>query len=74
VRPAVPEAVHQSLAAGFDVEAERAAGRNWLVEHRADRNVDGAQEELEVRTALYLQRVVVVSFSTFKPHYYYYYY
>ena len=55
VRPLETETVHQHLAVVACLDAQPATRRNWLVEHRADRCIHRAHEELQILTAVHLQ-------------------
>lgn len=54
LRPCETEAVHQALAARARALAERPAGRYRLLNDGANRRVDGAEEESQIRAALHL--------------------
>jgi hypothetical protein len=53
-RPLEAKPVHETLAAEFDLETKGLAWRNDFIEHRTDWSIDGAEEELEVWTAVNL--------------------
>ena len=54
LRPLEAEAIHDGLTAVAGLQAEAAARGQGFFQHRADRHVHGAEEELEVGTALNL--------------------
>ncbi len=61
LRPLETEFIHKRLAALARTLAEGTARRQRLLQHRANRRVHGAQEELEVRRALHFnERVELV--------------